>query len=326
MKREFGQFYTITNPFTLHPFVEWLNTIPNIKNIDVIEPFAGSNNIPNMIPYLHWKCYDIYPNKNNKCPSLVIEKLDTISNFPKNFTVAITNPPYLGKSSAKRMKMKYDYPEYDDLYKKCLEVMLKHCKYVAAIIPESFITAKEFKDRLYSVISLPCKMFEDTACPVCLALFNPELTNDFLIYSMNTFVGTHNNLLKYIPPKNNKIKIKLNDPNGIIGIHCIDNTKEASIFFTNGNNISSSKIKGSSRSITRATIVFPSVINNNNLEEFIQRCNNILYEFRKNTCDVFLTSFKCLREDNKYRRRLDYDIVKRIISEALKELKLNKLF
>lgn len=326
MKKELGQFYTITNPFTLEPFVNWLNNISNIKDIDVIEPFAGANNIPKMIPYLHWKCYDIEPNKENVCPQFTIEKLNTISNFPKGFAVAITNPPYLGKSSAKRMKLKYEYPEYDDLYKKCIEVMLNNCKYVAAIIPESFITAKEFKERLNTVISLSCKMFDDTACPVCLALFNPEKTNNFSIYSLNTFIGNYNDLLKFMPIKNNKIKIKLNDPTGIIGIHCIDNTIEDSIFFTKGDNINPSKIKGSSRSITRANIIIPNIINENNIMGFIQKCNEILFDFRKNTNDVFLTSFKCLREDGKYRRRLDYDIAKRIINEALKQLSVNKLF
>ena len=66
---------------------------------------------------------------------------DTILNYPVGYDVAITNPPYLAKNSATRRKLKYSYPEYEDLYQKCLEVMLEKTQFVAAIIPESFITS-----------------------------------------------------------------------------------------------------------------------------------------------------------------------------------------
>ena len=138
--------------------------------------------------YNKWACFDISPAEENSVPEIDVIKRDTIADFPKDYKIAITNPPYLAKNSATRRGLVYSGEPYDDLYKKSLEVMLNNCDYVAAIIPESFITSKLFHNRLHIVISLACKMFDDTDCPVCLALFNPanETSNDdFVIYSVN---------------------------------------------------------------------------------------------------------------------------------------------
>jgi len=45
-----------------------------------------------------------------------------------------------------------------------------------------------------------------------------------------------------------------------------------------------------------------------------------LEQIRKNTHDVFLTSFKGLRNDNKYRRRLDFTTIKLILCAVLEEM------
>ena len=181
-KREAWQFFTITNPFFVQAFYERFSLIPNEDKKVLLEPFAGSNNIISLIEelgsisnYEHsWDCFDIDISHENKNPEYTIIQQDTIKNYPKWYNVAITNPPYLAKNSATRRWLSYEYPEYEDLYQKCLEVMLDNTKFVAAIIPESFINSKLFVNRLYSFISLTCKMFEDTDCPVCLALFVPQ--------------------------------------------------------------------------------------------------------------------------------------------------------
>jgi hypothetical protein len=49
----------------------------------------------------------------------------------------------------------------------------------------------------------------------------------------------------------------------------------------------------------------------------INQANIILDEYRKETHDVFLTSFKGLRSDGAYRRRLDWDTASRILGTAL---------
>jgi type I restriction-modification system DNA methylase subunit len=115
--------------------------------------------------------YDINPN------SPEVKKRDTIQNFPRNHKLIITNPPYLAKNSACRKKITFPTTKYDDLYKLCLEIMLKNCSYVGAIIPASFINADLFLDRLHSYTLLSSQMFIDTENPACLALFSPKKSN-----------------------------------------------------------------------------------------------------------------------------------------------------
>lgn len=312
-KKELGKFYTINNPFKLKIFQKWFNSIPNINNLEILEPFAGSNNIVNLVNCNNiWKCYDIQPTKNN-APKFNIIKQDTIKNFPKGFNIVITNPPYLAKNTATRKHLYYQGGEYDDLYKKCLEIMLNNCKYIAAIIPESFITANIFHNRLEYVISLTCKMFDDTYCPVCLALFSENISDDFIIYNMDNYIGKYSDLLKFKPINTGKYKFIINDPNGNIGLIGIDNNKGNNIHFVDGNTIDSKLIKNTTRTFTRLTC--SAKINNYQL--FYQKCNEFIEEYRKNTNDIFLTSFKNLRDDGKYRRRLDFNTAKSIIEYIL---------
>jgi len=42
----------------------------------------------------------------------------------------------------------------------------------------------------------------------------------------------------------------------------------------------------------------------------------MLSEFRKETHDIFLTPFKGLRKDLKYRRRLDYALARNIVNQV----------
>lgn len=318
-KRLFGQYFTITNPFDTVAFYKWLEEMPeNIKTSTILEPFAGANNIPAMLNSSEiltndWSCFDIAPSEINHCKQFSIKKQDTLLNFPRGYDLCITNPPYLSKNSATRRKL--DYPEtiYDDLYKLCLEKMLQNVSYVAAIIPETFITSGLFHDRLKYVVSLTCKMFEDTECPVCLAMFNPETSTDFTIYQMNEKLGKYNDLCKGKIEPTYKHCWEINNPNGTIGIICIDNAKHPSIMFCPGENISSTKIKVSSRSFTRVS----GLPDNIDLTSFIFKCNEQLNQYRNETKDVFLASFKGLRADGKYRRRLDFYTAKQIMSQVL---------
>jgi len=328
-KRENWQFFTITNPFFVPAFSERFTLIPHEWKQFLLEPFAWSNNITllveeveDIINYPHsWDCFDIDTSHENKNPTYQIIQQDTIKNYPQWYHVAITNPPYLAKNSATRRNLNYEYPEYEDLYQKCLEVMLNNTDFVAAIIPESFINTKLFINRLYSFVSLTCKMFEDTDCPVCLALFVPlhlkkDLwINDFEIYQMNQKIGNYTDINKKIQllfSKQNQVHWKFNDKKGEIWIICIDNTKEQSIKFINWENIDPYDIKISSRSLTRVSWLPPNI----SLETFLLECNHILKEYRTISSDIGLTSFKWLRSDGSYRRRLDFYTAKMIMNTA----------
>jgi hypothetical protein len=106
---------------------------------------------------------------------------------------------------------------------------------------------------------------------------------------------------------------KFNDRNGAVGIKNTDNTVGASIKFIPGRDIDSEKVKHSSRSITRVSGLPEDI----DLYGFLNLCNTILERYREKTKDIFLSSFKGLRQDGLYRRRLDYKTARDIMSYAL---------
>ena len=308
MKRELGQYFTTYNPFQNSGFLNWAYKC-DLSKTTILEPFAGSNNLINMLQDMglcsDFKSFDIEP--KNK----FVKRRDTLKNFPKGFKVCITNPPYLAQNSAKRRNLEFPNIIYDDLYKYSLEKCLENCDYVGAIIPASFFNANIFRERLSHYILLNSKMFNDTEHPVCLALFKKS-SKDVDLYNDNKYLGKLSDLKKKLPKSNINMDIRFNVPNGNLGLIAIDNTIEPSIKFVNGEEISPERIRVSSRSITRIMIPTKYKINN-----IIEKLNYNLNIFRKETYDLFLTPFKGLRKDNYYRRRLDYKLAKKLIEETL---------
>lgn len=308
MKRELGQYFTTYNPFQNSGFLNWAYEC-DLSKTTILEPFAGSNNLINMLQDMglctDFKSFDIEP--KNK----FVKRRDTLKNFPKGFKVCITNPPYLAQNSAKRRNLEFPNIIYDDLYKYSLEKCLENCDYVGAIIPASFFNANIFRERLSHYILLNSKMFNDTEHPVCLALFK-KYSEDVDLYNDNKYLGKLSDLNKKLPKSNINMDIRFNVPNGNLGLIAIDNTIEPSIKFVNGEEISPERIRVSSRSITRIMIPTEYKINN-----IIEKLNYNLNIFRKETYDLFLTPFKGLRKDNYYRRRLDYKLAKKLIEETL---------
>ena len=326
-KKENGQYFTVANPFKLRIFKKWFDLA--YKNDEILEPFAGANNIVKLVnevyPKTSFTSFDIDTSFKNVYPKVKITKRDTLKNFPKGFNMVITNPPYLAKNSATRNNLFYPETQYDDLYKYALETILKNVDNAAAIIPESFITSGLFIDRLYAVASLTTKMFDDTECPVCLAMFIKDKSevklerDNYYLYHMNEFVGEYKDILNEVHSflsDNEKVQWKFNDVNGNIGIKCIDDTKKPTICFVEGVKIEKSRIKVSSRALTRVS----GLPKNIKKEKFINKCNSLIIEYRNKTKDVFLTSFKGLRSDNNYRRRLDFKTARQIMNKALEEM------
>ncbi len=314
-KKANGQFFTTSNPFNHGLFLDWFESIPEKSKETILEPFAGSGNITKMIGDIGfnsgWRCFDIQPEDRN------IEKRDTIKHYPKGFDVAITNPPYLARNSATRSGLPYPITKYDDLYKECLNVMLRNNEYVAAIIPESFITSDLFQDRLFGVISLTYKMFDDTDCPVCLALFNSKDSDDFVIYSNNNKIGHYHKIRENMLNPKIALDLSFNNPDGQIGLYGVDNTYGDSIKFVLGSDIDPSSVKPTSRAVTRI-----GINDNNNIDYrmLVNQANDNLSSFRDATQDLFLTAFKGLRKDNKYRRRLDYKNARSILDMTYEEI------
>ena len=157
---------------------------------------------------------------------------------------------------------------------------------------------------------LNSEMFKDTEHPTCLALFAPFIY-DTKVYEQDQFIGLLSRLEEKIPYTEKDVKVEFNDPNGNLGLIAIDDTKNASIRFCRGDEIESSKISHSSRSVTRISVQTSSTSN------LIQDLNLLLSKFRIETGDVFLTPFKGIRKDGKFRRRLDFKLAKQLICSVL---------
>jgi uncharacterized protein YchJ len=305
-KRSKGQYFTQYNPFDNDGFRNWVNDC-NLSEQTILEPFAGANNLIKMLQDMelcnNFISYDIEPKNND------VKFKDTLTDFPKGYNVCITNPPYLAQNSATKQHLSYPSTKYDDLYKYSLDLCLKNCKNVAAIIPASFLNSQLFRNRLSHYILLNTKMFNDTEHPVCLALFN-KTSNEVKVYEDKKYLGLLSEFKRKVPQNKNNIEMKFNSPTGKLGLIAIDNTIEPSIKFVKGDIIDAKRISVSSRSITKITIDY-------DIEVLIKKLNRALTEFRNDTYDLFLTPFKGLRKDNKYRRRLDYAMARNLISEVV---------
>lgn len=310
-KRNLGQYFTKENVFDNPAFKEWSEEC-DLYNQTVLEPFAGSNNLIDMLGLTKFRSFDIEP-KNER-----VEKRDTIADFPKGYKVCITNPPYLSKNSATRRGLAYHNTTHDDLYKYALSLCLQRCEYVAAIIPMSFLHCDELKERLCSYVMLNKKVFDDTDHPVCLALFSHRVkfsVSDIKLFDNNEFIGTLKNIKKIganvIRSERLTVNtIKFNAKNGKLGLIAIDNTKEASIRFCFGDEIDEKMIKSSSRNITKIDIGIDVT------QELIDILNAKLKIYREITHDVFLNPFKGLRKDGKTRRRIRFSDVNELFFEV----------
>ena len=318
----YGQYYTSGDPFRCGPFREWAQMAIRPGTV-LLEPFAGANSIVRMIRLggwdNPWACFDIDPPSRKLMAGFPVLERDTLAFFPRGYRTAVTNPPFLYRSSARRKKIPFPDSAYDDLYKIALDTMLEHCRYVAAIVPESFITSGLFHERLWAFVSLTQPMFDSTDCPAGLALFTApgaKDTEDFPVYRQDQLLGSYLKLAEKIPAAGRHIPWKFNDPCGEIGVRCIDSIREESIRFIPGADIPSASIKISSRSLTRIS----GLPENIPLDTFIDACNGILANYRCTTHDVFLTSFKGLRKDGLYRRRLDFAAARSIMDLAAEQI------
>lgn len=328
-KKLHGQFYTTTNPFSNDLFLKWLKQVPaDIRSSVWLEPFAGSNHIVKMLDELEhrsqWACFDINPGVHNAAPQFPIQVRDTLKDFPAPFELAITNPPYLAKNSASRDGLAFPDCAFDDLYKYALSVMLDRVGYVAAIIPESFLTTGLFHDRLFGVATLNCRMFEDTDCPVCLAMFLPagikQDPKNFDIYKGNVRLGTYAQLCERkdaLLHTRADVRWRFNEHGGTVGLYAVDSQKERSIRFVPGKVIADDRVKVSSRSVTKIGGV-PKGVSSASL---IEAANDLLSQFRDRTSDVFLTAFKGMRADGDYRRRLDYSLARHLLNASVDQVR-----
>jgi len=289
-KQLLGQFYTTSDPFNgSDAFSFWDELRP--KKTKVLEPFAGAGLLYSYIN-AEWEGYDIEPKLDS-----VIQR-DTIKDFPTGYDVCITNPPYLAKTTISRKKLNVAI-KYQDLYLDCLELMLKNCQYVAAIIPSTFHNTGLFHDRLIAWDKLDKEVFSDTDVPVGVAYFTPK--------AEKTFLYVNGEQIKENAPTNVKSNLSFNVGHGNYVLCAIDSTKGRSICIHDDvKNFNREKyLKHTSRNYS--LFYSPDKLD-------LDRINSFINEWRDETRDFYLTSFKSTMTNGIYRKRMNFNILKWIIS------------
>ncbi|AWX69369.1 Eco57I restriction-modification methylase domain-containing protein [[Mycoplasma] anseris] len=314
-----GQFFTERNVFENNKiFFDFMNK-NDLWNKKILEPFAGSNNLIHfLLKYnqnLKYESYDI--DSQNK----EVKQNDSIQNWIyENFDLVVTNPPYLSKHSARRMKLNVDFQNYDDLYKLSLDRCISNVRFTIAIIPTTLINSNRKEDRklinkLVIFQLLPNKQnFSDTEHPVALAYFDHQKQDeDFLIYEDNKLIGSFNYLLDLentILKPQNDLHVAFNIVGGNLCINASDNTKDKeNIKFYLANWKEDSQVKITDRHKVKL-MVKDLEINH----QILNKLNNKINELRKNNCDYLWSSFKGVSETGNYRKRIDFKTIKKIIN------------
>ena len=302
-KRANGRYYTAGNPFDHPAFLAWAE-LARLRSATVLEPFAGANSLIKRLQEMGlckaFASFDAAP------ASPDVQRQDTLADFPQGYDVCVTNPPWLARNSATSRGIAFPDTRYDDLYKVALERCLDNCPFVAALVPESFIRAGLFHERLFAFVSLTADMFADTGHPVGLALFAAVGHPDHIqVWSGANYVGDLAQLAARRPaPLPDGPDVRFNDPLGNVGLIAVDNTTEASIRFCDGRELAGYPVKPSGRAITKMRVDGPVRI---------AEWNDALAAFRAETRDVLMTCFKGIRKDGLYRRRCDWALARGIV-------------
>ena len=239
--------------------------------------------------------------------------------------VIVTKPPYISNYSAARkkigtdLKKYFDSTDYDDVYLLALDKMLEAQKNVVAIIPETFINSPyRQKHLLKSITILEDNPFLDTDTPVVVVCFDSieKPYSEIQIYKDSEFVCTLDDVERCRMVPDNSVKLKFNDPDGWLGVRCVDTTDPNNMLhFDFKENIDYNWEKGikvSSRLLTLISMDVPE----KKRQAFIDECNSILDEVRTRSHDIILSPFKGNMKNGVRRRRLDFMTCRAIIERA----------
>ena len=301
-KRQRGQFFTESNPFDHPAFMSWARDA-RLRRKCILEPFAGANSLIRHLEEMKLcrssVSYDIEPADER------VQFRDTLAWFPEGFSVCVTNPPWLARNSATARRLPFPECEYDDLYKLAVAKCLENCDHVTVLVPESFINSGLFRNRLISFVSMTSRLFPETGHPVGLAMFGPGQTADIDVWRGKFRIGLLSHLEGLRPrPRPNGPAIRFNVPDGNVGLIALDGVHGPSIRFCDVDELADYEVKHSGRHITKIQV-------DGGID--IAGWNDVLDRYRKVTQDVLLTSYKGIRKDGMYRRRLDWPTARGII-------------
>ena len=189
------------------------------------------------------------------------------------------------------MGLEFPVPaRYDDIYKHAVDLALRNCGYVAAILPASFLRSGLFRNRLSAYVLIEQNLFLDTTNPTCLALFTPR-PRSTEIWIGDEHIGTLADLEAarnaHAPAKSRKRGangMRFNASDGKLGLVCVDSVEGDTIEFRHGYELSRRNVCRSDRAITRIDVDFEVT------PEVLDRLNAGLARYRKDTRDLFLAA------------------------------------
>lgn len=336
-KRDLGQFFTRDSVWMRSHIKRHIEAL-SVRYHTCVDPFAGDGHLLQLVNEVGFQTIghdidvEICKSKGWGKPNDSIRRVIQHDN-----AFVLTNPPYLAKNSAKRMKS--SMVEYfslgfipnlddsllnvlDDLFKLAIEQTIAKYDDSIWIVPESGIQDLDdlphWKDRLHSVTILEDNPFNDTEHPVCIMIFstsnplNQVWKNDTLLGTYDELRRVHNQTAKG-PSK--LTHMKFNAPEGTLGYRAVDGTREDGsmrIKFCRGEELGydRSNIKVSSRHLTYIEIELEGEL----LDKVITEANRRIDAYREATHDVFLTAFMGNTKTGERRRRLDYKLARRIFN------------
>ena len=338
-KRDLGQFFTRDSVW-LRPHIRAHIEALSERYTVCVDPFAGDGHLLELASDMgyHVLGHDIdqgiCDTKEWGKPNDSIRRV-----LVHERAFVLTNPPYLAKNSAKRIKspmVEYFSPGFiptlddsrlnvlDDLFKLAIEQTITKYDDSIWIVPESGIQDLDdlphWKDQLHSVTILEDNPFDDTEHPVCVMIFSTSnplkevWKNDTLLGTYDEIRRVHNQTAK---GPSNLTHMKFNAPDGTLGYRAVDGTREDGsmrIKFCRGEELGydRSNIKVSSRHLTYIEIDLEGDL----LDSVIAEANQRIDDYREATHDVFLTAFMGNTKTGERRRRLDYKLARKIFNSA----------
>jgi hypothetical protein len=202
-----------------------------------------------------------------------------------------------------------------------IENALASADYVVAIIPETFLLSSFPKDRLELAVVIQDSLFGDTDAPALVACFTKVKCADALVFTGEKLIANLKQILALRESTTSlKQKIVFNEPSGRIGLRAVDGSDGKSpIAFIAAKDFPypSESVAVSSRLMTYLEV---PELSDGQVASLMTRANQILSEIRNASGDLVLAPFKGNDRNGKRRRRLDYQLARNILNQAVEQV------
>ena len=326
-KISLGSFYTTKSGWLTSQVRDFLAKALIASGGQLLDPFAGDGHLLEAI------------SKDAKLGPLVTGSsgFDIFGQWPINDSlieipnpkraVIVTNPPYLANHSARRKGVEplvskyFEQSTKNNLYQIALDNALASADFVVAIIPETFLLSNYPKNRLQLAVVIQDQLFGDTEAPALVACFSKETDSDAKLYKQQSLIGHFASVFELRNPKiQQRHKMVFNHPEGRIGLRAVDGSDGKSLIaFMPGSEFSypRSSVRTSSRLMTYLDI---PELSDEQIGRVIQLANFNLTRIRKVSGDLVLAPFKGNDRFGNRRRRLDYDLARKILNQSVTQI------